>query len=87
MEVVRWHVKKTADGWIGVIEIPEAALAWIARVPKQAGPKSALTRAAAHSLASLQSPIMQAILPPQAQLALKALPKAAGIARKIASFF
>lgn len=70
-QVVRFRVHRAADGWQGVICLPSAATCTTVQA-KAATPRAALSRATALANEALQSPVLRALLPPQAGLALKA---------------
>jgi hypothetical protein len=68
---IRWNVKRSADGagWTGTIELP-TGLAFGAKGPTQ---RDAASKAASLASSALSNPMVQALLPPGAGLALKAL--------------
>lgn len=83
---VNFRVKRVADGWEGTIVLPSAGGAASAIVTAKGPSKSsAMSRATGLAQEVLSSPIVKALIPPQAQLAINAAKALAKVGPKIAS--
>ena len=70
---IRWQLRRSGDGWTGVIDVPIDGAGAVARVVAR-GPDKAQALAKAASIADqiTSNPVLAAVLPPQAAIALKA---------------
>lgn len=72
LNTIAWELRRTADGWAGTIALPPGFAGCSMQTTAKGGtPRQALARAAGLAEKALSNPALQALLPPQAQIALK----------------
>lgn len=83
---VSFRAKRVPDGWEGTITLPSTGGAASATVTAKGPTKSsAMSRATGLAQQVMSSPIVKALIPPQAMLAVKAAGALAKVGPKIAS--
>jgi len=69
---VQWHLKRAADGWAGIIDIP-LPLAPVRVMTKGRNKQEAIARAAVAAKAIATNPLLQAVMPPGTGAAVMAI--------------
>ena len=83
---VAFRARRTPDGWEGTITLPSAGGAATATVTALGPTKSsAMSRATGLAQQVMSSPLVKALIPPQAALAIKAAGALAKVGPRIAS--